>query len=100
MKLNHPLNEANRGHLIALLGMPGFEVLQQILEEEVEQFKVDMINANPSNTQDILAKHALAKAAAVYYTKVIDRLNHEKLMFGARQDENKIMADITEPLFS
>jgi hypothetical protein len=92
------LTDIDRAHLVALAHMPGFEILKNICESAVEQCKVDMINADPTKPDDVMAKYHLAKAAAVFWTRVVARLNHEQERFQAAANDEKILPDITEEL--
>jgi hypothetical protein len=93
----YKLNNTERGHLIALGQMPGFQVMVNIFESEVEQFKVDMLNANPKDIEDIRAKHNLALAAAVFWKRVANRINKEQEIFSA-QGPVPVQPDLTEAL--
>jgi hypothetical protein len=96
----YQISDVERGHLIALGQLPGFQVLINICESEVEQFKVDMINANPTDIEDIRSKHNLALAAATFWKRVAKRINHEQAIFGAQSHANDIVPDVTESMFT
>jgi len=52
---DYKISEAERTHLVGLSTQPGFQVLLNICEATVEQFKVDMINADCTNTAEVLS---------------------------------------------
>ncbi len=92
-------SEQELSHLVALRQMPGFQVLLNIFESQVAQAQLDMMNADETDEKAIVAKQRIAKAAAVFYQRSIDRVNEELMTFGARRDESKIQPDLTEHLF-
>lgn len=63
-------------HLAALISQPGFKVIQKICRTGVDQFTVSMINTDQSNEKAVLARHNEARAAAKYYTWVIETINN------------------------
>ena len=71
------LDAVERGLLVTLLKSEGWKVLQNIMEIECEKYKVQLLNVLPGNNEEILARHALAKASAQFLTGVIARLNAE-----------------------
>jgi hypothetical protein len=93
----YALSDVERGYLIALRQMPGFQIMINICESEVEQFKVDMLNADPKDIEDIRSKHHLALAAAIFWKRVAKRINHEETIFNS-QGAPSVQPDITESM--
>lgn len=63
-------------HLASLVSQPGFKILQKIFRSGVDQFTVAMMNADQANEKAVLARHNEARAAAKYYTWVIETINN------------------------
>lgn len=91
-------NATERAQLAGFYNQPGFQVLQNIFESQISQLQIDMINANPVNKEDVLAKHNLAKAAAVFYDRCIKFINDEIRNHVAVEEGTKIQPDLTEAL--
>jgi hypothetical protein len=49
--------------------------MQLVMQSVLETFRVDLDNADHAKPDEVLAKHALSKAAGIYYTRLVDRLN-------------------------
>lgn len=92
------LNGIDRAHLNVLVTMEGFKVLQNIMESEVEKFKVALLNANPSKHDEVIAAHQLAKAAAMFYAGVVKRLNSELELYRNSPKASDKPIDATEGL--
>lgn len=97
---DYKISEAERTHLVGLSTQPGFQVLLNICEATVEQFKVDMINADCTNTAEVLSKHNLAKAAAMFWARVANRVNTEQQIYLGQKQSAEIQPDVTAELFS
>lgn len=94
------LNEGERGQLVALRQMPGFQILLNIMESEVAKFSNAWINISAEKDAEILASHKLAKAASQFYQGLVNTINGEMEAYHQRIDQNMIQPDITEGLFS
>jgi hypothetical protein len=71
------LDMLDGARLSALVVTDEFKVLQRIFESELQKFNTQLLNANPANKEEVLANHALAKAAAQFYQGVVNRINSE-----------------------
>lgn len=91
-------NATERAQLAGFRNQPGFQVLQNIFESQISQLQVDMINANPVDKETVLAKHNMAKAAAVFYQRVVDLINDEVRNHAAIEEGTKIQPDLTAEL--
>jgi hypothetical protein len=89
------LDNTDRNHLIALLESQGWPILKNIMEAECNKFNVALLNCAPGKTEEVLARHALAKAAAQVVTAIIARLNSELEIYRHAGDSD-IAPDITE----
>lgn len=83
------LTAVQRSDLAMTFHSKGWQVVNLLLLAVVEQFRVDLDNANHSDPKDVMAKHSLSKSAGVVVTKIITRINNE---VGLTQDARK-----TEP---
>jgi hypothetical protein len=97
-QLGRPLTDTERGHLTSLMQHPGFGVLTHIFEEEVEEMNVELLNVASSDDKAIIAKHHMAKAAAMFYARIVKRITNEQSIFGSGPDNNP-QPDVTETLF-
>jgi hypothetical protein len=51
-----------------------FNLLQRLMENEVKLLNVALINTSTSNPSEILANHAVAKGAGMFYVGFIQRI--------------------------
>lgn len=91
-------NATERAQLAGFYNQPGFQVLQNIFESQIAQLQLDMINEDPVQEKKVLAKHNLAKAAAVFYQRVIDLINDEIRNHVAIEEGTKVQPDLTAEL--
>jgi hypothetical protein len=89
------LDTVKRSNLIALLTSQGWPILKEIMEAECNKFNVALLNCPPGKTEEVLARHALAKAAAQVVTAIITRLNAEMEIYHHQGDDN-LLPDMTE----
>lgn len=71
------LTPVERSDLAMTFNSKGWQVAHKICLAVVEEFRVDLDNANPANRDDVMAKHALSKAASVAVSKIITRIASE-----------------------
>ena len=69
------LDRGDQAALAAIVSQPGFKVFQKIGKACVDQFIVDLINK--TKDEDVLLYHRYAKSAALFYTRLISRINFE-----------------------
>lgn len=74
------LNDLEQAQLATLVNSQGWPVLKKVMQSKVEQFNVDLLNVSNAKTEEIVAKHAIAKAAAMYATMLITELESIKLL--------------------
>lgn len=80
------LTAVQRSDLAMTFHSKGWVVVNLLLMAVVEQFRVDLDNANHSDPKDVMAKHSLSKSAGVVVTKIIHRITNE---VGVLQDARK-----------
>jgi hypothetical protein len=90
------LNGIERAHLSAWSGEESFKIVQRLMISLVKEFDLDLINA--SKNEDIIAKHHIAKAAAMYYQRFVDRLNSEIYVYQNSPKKGDKPVDITANL--
>ena len=72
------LDNSQRGDLASMVHSNGFPVLKILMRALVEQFRVELDNAvEPS---EVVRKHALSKASAMYYTLLLKRIDEEAML--------------------
>lgn len=67
--------------LASIYGQPGFKVLTKMFRSCVDWFAIKMINADPSDKEDVLAKHVQAKTAAQLYTLLLENINENVMQY-------------------
>src|SRR5215475_8239863 len=92
------LSDTERGQLIGLSKLPGFEVFKNVCEEELEEMRIELLNVSSADEKNIIAKHNMAKAATMFYARVMERITHEEGVFGSQVQEKTVQPDLTEAL--
>jgi len=90
------LDAVERGELANLVSSQGFKVLLKLALSVVEEFRTDLDNADPAKPQEVMAKHALSKAASVFHTRLINRINNEVSQFMDAPKKSDRPVDLTE----
>lgn len=84
----YELTAEERAALVAY-GVTAFNVIKKIMEAEVAKFNVTLLNCKPTEHNEILAAHTMAKAAAQFCVQVINRVNTEINDFNASKEMKK-----------
>lgn len=93
------LEHNERGQLAQLLAMPGYQIMHKVFRAEVDKFFVALINADPAESNDVIAKQITAKAAAQFYTAITDRLKNEVVDYISTAPQMaEVMKDATAEL--
>jgi hypothetical protein len=71
------LTAVERSDLAMTVHSKGWQVVHKLLLAVVEQFRVDLDNADHSNPKEVLGKHSLSKSAGVVVTKILTRVSNE-----------------------
>lgn len=71
------LTAVERSDLAMTVHSKGWQVVNKLLLAVVEQFRVDLDNADHSNPKEVLGKHSLSKSAGIVVTKIITRVSNE-----------------------
>jgi hypothetical protein len=92
------LEPQERALLAQLTVNPGYKIFHRICRSEVDKFIVQLINSDAAKTDEVLATHTMAKAAAMFYQGVTARINEEVLLYTGAPRESDKPVDITEGL--
>jgi len=71
------LTPVERSDLAMMYNSKGWQVVHKICLSVVEQFRVDLDNADHSNPKDVMAKHSLSRSASVVVTQLLTRVGSE-----------------------
>ena len=76
------LTPVERSDLAMVYYSKGWQVVHRLCLAVVEQFRVDLDNADHSNPKDVMAKHSLSRSASVVVTKLLTRVASEAALVG------------------
>ena len=92
---------ADAQHLMQILSLPGYQVLEKIMVGEIDQFTVDLLNVDPDDgdyEKKVRNRHNLALSAGMFYErlrqKIAGYVNRTK-----EASESPILPDQTEEMF-
>jgi len=68
-------SDGDIANLSSMVAMPGFQVLNRLMRSECDKLIMALINADPGSSDEILAKHGIARAASVFYDGIINTIN-------------------------
>jgi hypothetical protein len=77
VEIDFVLDDRQRQILVAEMQQEGFEILQRLMVAEIKAFNYALSNTPVSKPQDVLANHAIAKAAAQFYIGFMERLREQ-----------------------
>lgn len=89
-------------HLMQVLALPGYQVLQRVMLGEVDQFSVDLLNVDPSSDKyetEVRAKHSIALAAGMFYERLQQKIAGYVNRIKEKSDQQEPLPDATEELF-
>jgi len=69
------LEERQVAVLASAVKQEWFDIIQQMMEDEVKRLNIRLINTETANPSEILANHAVAKGAGMFYVGFIQRLD-------------------------
>lgn len=76
------IEDRDRAVLCAAVKQEWFDCLQRLMESEIRRLNIALINTQSNDTAGILANHAVAKGAGMFYAgfmqRLIDLLNIEQ----------------------
>jgi len=96
-------NAADMAQLLALTKQPGFETLNKLMLSELDSMQLSIMNTDPTDPDYVTVlseRHRLAKAAGIFYQKLMNRLHNETQEFVGKQSGVEVAPDPTESLLS
>ncbi len=76
LDMDFELSEKDCALLASAVKQEWFDLLQKLMEREVKLLNIKLLNTDTANPQEILANHAVAKGAGMFYIGFIQRLQH------------------------
>ena len=74
LSMNFELSEKDCALLASAVKQEWFDLLQKLMEQEVKLLNIKLLNTDTGNPQEILANHAVAKGAGMFYAGLMQRL--------------------------
>lgn len=74
LDLSFTLDQRQTAIIASAVKQEWFEIIQQMMEQEVKLLNVRLINTSTANPSEILANHAVAKGAGMFYVGFIQRI--------------------------
>ncbi len=74
LELSFELSDRDRQVLSSHVRSEGFDILQRLMEQEIRLLNIKLLNTSTANTQEIVANHAVAKGAGMFYAGVMQRI--------------------------
>lgn len=90
------LGRAEQAQLVQTYHSEGYRIMHRIMRAEVDKFIVAMVNANPADREEVLARHQMAKAAAQFFEGVTRKINEEVTQYTAAPTPGDKPIDVTE----
>lgn len=84
LDLNFTPTEREIAILASAVKQEWFNLVQKFMEQEVKLLNIKLINTATANPNEILANHAIAKGAAMFYAGFIQRI--QELLTEAKYD--------------
>lgn len=94
-------NASDMAQLLALTKQPGFDTLNKLMLSEIDAMQLSIMNTDPADkdyTTLLAERHRLAKAAGMFYQKLMNRISNESQEFAGRQGGGEIQSDPTAAL--
>lgn len=90
------LSDTARTQIAQTITTPGFHYINLIMRTEVSKFAMDLVNSEEGDDKAVLAKHKLSRAAALFYARVISRINSEAQLGSSNLAGEEVPSDPTE----
>ena len=74
LDMDFELSEKDCALLASAVKQEWFDLLQKLMEREVKLLNIKLLNTDTANPQEILANHAVAKGAGMFYAGLMQRL--------------------------
>lgn len=76
LDMSFDLDERQIAILASVVKQEWFDIIQKMMEQEVKLLNIRLINTETANPNEILANHAIAKGAGMFYIGFIQRIQH------------------------
>ena len=76
LDMSFDLDERQIAILASVVKQEWFDIVQKMMEQEVKLLNIRLINTETANPNEILANHAIAKGAGMFYIGFIQRIQH------------------------
>jgi len=74
LEMSFKLTQTQQALLCSYVKTEAFHILQELMEQEVRLMNIKLLNTDSANPQEILANHAVAKGAGMFYAGLMQRL--------------------------
>ncbi len=74
LDMTFKMDDREIGVVASQISQEWFNIIQRLMEHEVKLLNVRLINTGTANPNEILANHAVAKGAGMFYSGFIQRL--------------------------
>jgi len=74
LDMSFNLDDRQVAILASVVKQEWFDIIQKMMEQEVKLLNIRLINTETANPSEILANHAIAKGAGMFYIGFIQRL--------------------------
>lgn len=74
LDLSFQLDERQTAIIASAVKQEWWDLVQKLMENEIKLLNVQLINTGTENPQQILANHAIAKGAGMFYIGFVQRL--------------------------
>jgi hypothetical protein len=76
LDMSFDLDDRQVAILASVVKQEWFDIVQKMMEQEVKLLNIRLINTETANPAEILANHAIAKGAGMFYAGFIQRMQH------------------------
>lgn len=102
-KASYKPSDTELQHLLQVLSMPGYQVLQRIQLAEIDFFQLDLINVDPIKPNyeaEVRAKHSIALAAGMFYQRLQEKIAGYVARMKENSEQRDVLPDLTEEIFT
>lgn len=92
-----PLSNRDRQDLVSVREMPGYDIIMKLAEEECESFATELINTNPANKEEVLARHSMTKSAWQFFLRLQKRIEFETNEVAVNLNPAQGVPDLDDP---
>jgi hypothetical protein len=74
LELDFTLNQTQTALLCSYVKTEAFDIFQKLMEQEIRMINIRLLNTPAESHAEIIANHALAKGAGMFYAGFMQRL--------------------------